>query len=142
MDGATPFIFPATASDTLCNIIAKFLLSFCSPFFLISTLPFPQTQNHTCSYAGWHSTSIADHSRPHGDSAPVSCLGEHHSTPSLPVDPSSLPEESASPARCMIVHQGTILDNVKNLLEFAETLQFIDSVSRAVRASYYFWKGN
>ncbi|KAM5263565.1 transcriptional activator Myb isoform 7-T7 [Ctenodactylus gundi] len=85
------------------------------------------TQNHTCSYPGWHSTSIADHTRPHGDSAPVSCLGEHHSTPSLPVDPSSLPEESASPARCMILHQGTILDNVKNLLEFAETLQFIDS---------------
>nr|XP_020016517.1 transcriptional activator Myb isoform X4 [Castor canadensis] len=86
-----------------------------------------QTQNHTCSYPGWHSTSIADHSRPPGDSAPVSCLGEQHSTPSLPVDPGSLPEESASPARCMIVHQGTILDNVKNLLEFAETLQFIDS---------------
>uniref|UniRef100_A0A2I3GNT9 Transcriptional activator Myb n=1 Tax=Nomascus leucogenys TaxID=61853 RepID=A0A2I3GNT9_NOMLE len=86
-----------------------------------------QTQNHTCSYPGWHSTTIADHTRPHGDSAPVSCLGEHHSTPSLPADPGSLPEESASPARCMIVHQGTILDNVKNLLEFAETLQFIDS---------------
>uniref|UniRef100_A0A8C6QKM1 Transcriptional activator Myb n=1 Tax=Nannospalax galili TaxID=1026970 RepID=A0A8C6QKM1_NANGA len=85
------------------------------------------TQNHTCSYPGWHSTSIADHTRPHGDSAPVSCLGEHHSTPSLPADPGSLPEESASPTRCMIVHQGTILDNVKNLLEFAETLQFIDS---------------
>uniref|UniRef100_A0A8C6FTY2 Transcriptional activator Myb n=1 Tax=Moschus moschiferus TaxID=68415 RepID=A0A8C6FTY2_MOSMO len=86
-----------------------------------------QTQNHTCSYPGWHSTTIADHTRPHGDSAPVSCLEEHHSTPSLPADPGSLPEESASPARCMIVHQGTILDNVKNLLEFAETLQFIDS---------------
>ncbi|XP_059797911.1 transcriptional activator Myb isoform X6 [Balaenoptera ricei] len=86
-----------------------------------------QTQNHTCSYPGWHSTTIADHTRPHGDSAPVSCLEDHHSTPSLPVDPGSLPEESASPARCMIVHQGTILDNVKNLLEFAETLQFIDS---------------
>uniref|UniRef100_A0A2K5JQW4 Transcriptional activator Myb n=1 Tax=Colobus angolensis palliatus TaxID=336983 RepID=A0A2K5JQW4_COLAP len=85
------------------------------------------TQNHTCSYPGWHSTTIADHTRPHGDTAPVSCLGEHHSTPSLPADPGSLPEESASPARCMIVHQGTILDNVKNLLEFAETLQFIDS---------------
>ncbi|KAM6181341.1 transcriptional activator Myb isoform 7-T7 [Erethizon dorsatum] len=85
------------------------------------------TQSHTCSYPGWHSTAIADHSRPHGDGAPVSCLGEPHSTPSLPVDPGSLPEESASPARCMIVHQGTILDNVKNLLEFAETLQFIDS---------------
>uniref|UniRef100_A0A671E317 Transcriptional activator Myb n=1 Tax=Rhinolophus ferrumequinum TaxID=59479 RepID=A0A671E317_RHIFE len=86
-----------------------------------------QTQNHTCSYPGWHSTTIADHTRPHGDSAPVSCLEEHHSTPSLPVDPGCLPEESASPARCMIVHQGAILDNVKNLLEFAETLQFIDS---------------
>nr|KAF6363311.1 MYB proto-oncogene, transcription factor [Pipistrellus kuhlii] len=85
------------------------------------------TQNHTCSYPGWHSTAIADHTRPHGDSAPVSCLEEHHSTPSLPVDPGCLPEESASPARCMIVHQGAILDNVKNLLEFAETLQFIDS---------------
>ncbi|KAM6186558.1 transcriptional activator Myb isoform 4-T4 [Rhynchocyon petersi] len=88
------------------------------------TLP---TQNHTCSYPGWHSTTITDHSRPHGAGAPVSCLGERHSTPSLPVDPGSLPEESASPTRCMIVHQGTILDNVKNLLEFAETLQFIDS---------------
>lgn len=85
------------------------------------------TQNHTCSYPGWHSTSIVDQTRPHGDSAPVSCLGENHATPSLPADPGSLPEESASPARCMIVHQGTILDNVKNLLEFAETLQFIDS---------------
>ncbi|XP_074043746.1 transcriptional activator Myb isoform X6 [Macrotis lagotis] len=85
------------------------------------------TQNHTSSYPGWHSTTIADHTRPHGDSAPVSCLGEHHSTPSLPVDHGCLPEESASPARCMIVHQGNILDNVKNLLEFAETLQFIDS---------------
>ncbi|XP_044530508.1 transcriptional activator Myb isoform X5 [Gracilinanus agilis] len=86
-----------------------------------------QIQNHTSSYPGWHSTTIADHTRPHGDSAPVSCLGEHHSTPSLPVDHGCLPEESASPARCMIVHQGNILDNVKNLLEFAETLQFIDS---------------
>ncbi|XP_006885021.1 PREDICTED: transcriptional activator Myb isoform X4 [Elephantulus edwardii] len=85
------------------------------------------TQNHTCSYPGWHSTTVSDHSRPHVDCAPVSCLGEHRSTPSLPVDPGSLPEESASPTRCMIVHQGTILDNVKNLLEFAETLQFIDS---------------
>lgn len=85
------------------------------------------TQNHTCSYPGWHSTSIVDQTRPHGDSAPVSCLGENHATPSLPADPGSLPEKSASPARCMIVHQGTILDNVKNLLEFAETLQFIDS---------------
>ncbi|XP_017933236.1 transcriptional activator Myb [Manacus vitellinus] len=86
------------------------------------------TQNHTSNYTGWHSTTIADSTRTSGDSAPVSCLGEHHHcTPSPPVDHGCLPEESASPARCMIVHQSNILDNVKNLLEFAETLQLIDS---------------
>ncbi|XP_068794485.1 transcriptional activator Myb isoform X4 [Struthio camelus] len=86
------------------------------------------TQNHTSNYPGWHSTAIADNARTSGDSAPVSCLGEHHHcTPSPPVDHGCLPEESASPARCMIVHQSNILDNVKNLLEFAETLQLIDS---------------
>ncbi|KAM6280229.1 transcriptional activator Myb isoform 3-T4 [Porphyrio hochstetteri] len=87
-----------------------------------------QTQNHTSNYPGWHSTTIADSTRTSGDNAPVSCLGEHHHcTPSPPVDHGCLPEESASPARCMIVHQSNILDNVKNLLEFAETLQLIDS---------------
>ncbi|XP_048155428.1 transcriptional activator Myb isoform X6 [Corvus hawaiiensis] len=87
-----------------------------------------QTQNHTSNYPGWHSTTTADSTRTSGDSAPVSCLGEHHHcTPSPPVDHGCLPEESASPARCMIVHQSNILDNVKNLLEFAETLQLIDS---------------
>ncbi|XP_030346474.1 transcriptional activator Myb isoform X2 [Strigops habroptila] len=87
-----------------------------------------QTQNHTSNYPGWHSTTIADSTRSSGDNAPVSCLGEHHHcTPSPPVDHGCLPEESASPARCMIVHQNNILDNVKNLLEFAETLQLIDS---------------
>ncbi|XP_064913133.1 transcriptional activator Myb isoform X3 [Columba livia] len=86
------------------------------------------TQNHTSNYPSWHSTTIADSTRTSGDNAPVSCLGEHqHCTPSPPVDHGSLPEESASPARCMIVHQSNILDNVKNLLEFAETLQLIDS---------------
>ncbi|XP_035177496.1 transcriptional activator Myb isoform X5 [Anser cygnoides] len=86
------------------------------------------TQNHTSNYPGWHSTTVADNTRTSGDNAPVSCLGEHHHcTPSPPVDHGCLPEESASPARCMIVHQSNILDNVKNLLEFAETLQLIDS---------------
>ncbi|XP_006834697.1 PREDICTED: transcriptional activator Myb isoform X3 [Chrysochloris asiatica] len=99
------------------------------------------TQNHTCSYPGWHSTAIADHSRTHGDSAPVSCLGEHHSTPSLPVDPGSLPEESASPARCMIVHQGgTILDNDSSSwcdlssFEFFEEAEFSPSQHHAGKA--------
>ncbi|KAM9297813.1 transcriptional activator Myb isoform 3-T3 [Morus bassanus] len=96
------------------------------PYYHVSE---PQnTQNHTSNYPGWHSTTIADSTRTSGDSAPVSCLGEHHHcTPSPPVDHGCLPEESASPARCMIVHQSNILDNVKNLLEFAETLQLIDS---------------
>ncbi|XP_019405772.1 PREDICTED: transcriptional activator Myb isoform X4 [Crocodylus porosus] len=84
-----------------------------------------QTQNHTSNYPGWHSTTIADNTRTSGDNAPVSCLGEHHHcTPSPPVDHGCLPEESA---RCMIVHQSNILDNVKNILEFAEALQFVDS---------------
>ncbi|XP_060095831.1 transcriptional activator Myb isoform X4 [Heteronotia binoei] len=86
------------------------------------------TQNHTSDYPGWHSTAIADNTRSSGNSAPISSLGEHHHcTPSPPVDDGCLPEESASPARCMIVHQSNFLDNVKNLLEFAETLQLIDS---------------
>ncbi|XP_053144354.1 transcriptional activator Myb isoform X6 [Hemicordylus capensis] len=85
------------------------------------------TQNHTSDYPGWHSTTIADNTRTSGNSAPISSLGEHHHcTPSPPVDHGCLPEESASPARCMIV-QSNFLDNVKNLLEFAETLQLIDS---------------
>ncbi|NXA47099.1 MYB protein, partial [Nothocercus julius] len=101
------------------------------------------TQNHTSNYTGWHSTAIADGARTSGDSAPVSCLGEHHHcTPSPPVDHGCLPEESASPARCMIVHQSNILDNVKNLLEFAETLQLIDSdpSSRGDLSSFEFFE--
>nr|XP_034964813.1 transcriptional activator Myb isoform X1 [Zootoca vivipara] len=86
------------------------------------------TQNNTSDYPGWHSTAIADSTRTSGNSAPISSLGEHHHCiPSPPVDHGCLPEESASPARCMIVHQSNFLDNVKNLLEFAETLQLIDS---------------
>lgn len=136
-DDATTFIFPPVASDTLCNYIAKFLLPFPPPFsFFFFFFFFLQTQNHTSNYPGWHSTTIADSTRTSGDSAPVSCLGEHHHcTPSPPVDHGCLPEESASPARCMIVHQSNILDNFKNLLEFAEALQFIDSVSRLAASS-------
>lgn len=39
LDDATTFIFPPTASDTLCNFIAKFLLPFFSPLFLYSPTP-------------------------------------------------------------------------------------------------------
>ncbi|KAM6465784.1 transcriptional activator Myb isoform 1-T1 [Liasis olivaceus] len=85
------------------------------------------TQNHASDYPGWHSTTIADNTRTSGNGAAISSLGEHHCTASPPMDHGCLPEESASPARCMIVHQNNFLDNVKNLLEFAETLQLIDS---------------
>ncbi|XP_070589663.1 transcriptional activator Myb isoform X3 [Erythrolamprus reginae] len=85
------------------------------------------THNHTSDYPGWHSTTIADSTRTSGNGAAISSLGEHHCTASPPMDHGCLPEESASPARCMIVHQSNFLDNVKNLLEFAETLQLIDS---------------
>ncbi|KAM4772770.1 transcriptional activator Myb [Rhinophrynus dorsalis] len=81
--------------------------------------------SHAASYPVWHSTTIADNSRPHGDSAPSSCLGEpQHSTPSPPVDHGCLPEESASPARCLGVN---LFIQMKNIPDYSETLQFIDS---------------
>ncbi|XP_063773445.1 transcriptional activator Myb isoform X2 [Pseudophryne corroboree] len=85
----------------------------------------PAIPNHAEAYPVWHSTTIADNSRPHGDSAPVSCLGEPHmSTPSPPADHGCLPEESASPARCFGVN---LLIQMKNMPEYSETLQLIDS---------------
>ncbi|XP_070808487.1 transcriptional activator Myb isoform X3 [Pituophis catenifer annectens] len=69
------------------------------------------TQNHTSDYPGWHSTTIADNTRTSGNGAAISSLGEHHCTASPPMDHGCLPEESASPARCMIVHQSNFLDN-------------------------------
>ncbi|XP_040285117.1 transcriptional activator Myb isoform X3 [Bufo bufo] len=81
--------------------------------------------NHAEEYPVWHSTTIADNSRPHGNSAPVSCLGEpHNCTPSPPMDHGCLPEESASPARCFGVN---LLIQMKNGPEYSETLQLIDS---------------
>ncbi|XP_044145712.1 transcriptional activator Myb isoform X4 [Bufo gargarizans] len=81
--------------------------------------------NHAEEYPVWHSTTIADNSRPHGDSSPASCLGEpHNCTPSPPMDHGCLPEESASPARCFGVN---LLIQMKNGPEYSETLQLIDS---------------
>ncbi|KAJ1154752.1 hypothetical protein NDU88_007495 [Pleurodeles waltl] len=83
---------------------------------------------HASGFSGWQSTAIADSSRPRGDSAPTSCRGEHlQPMPSPPMDHSALPEESASPARCMVLNQSHLLSHVKSLTEFAETLQLIDS---------------
>ncbi|XP_069829827.1 transcriptional activator Myb isoform X4 [Dendropsophus ebraccatus] len=81
--------------------------------------------NHAEEYPVWQSTTIADNSRPPGDSAPVSCLGEpHNCTPSPPMDHGCLPEESASPARCLGVN---LFIKMKNVPEYSDTLQLIDS---------------
>ncbi|XP_014354077.1 transcriptional activator Myb isoform X1 [Latimeria chalumnae] len=79
------------------------------------------------SYSGWHSTTIASNSGPHGDSVPISCLEEHQPTPPPSMDHSCLPEESASPARCLVINQNSVLSPLRNLHEFTETLQLIDS---------------
>ncbi|XP_053316591.1 transcriptional activator Myb isoform X1 [Spea bombifrons] len=80
---------------------------------------------HAADYPVWQSTTIADNSRPHGDSAPVSCHGEpHHCIPSPPVDHGCLPEESASPARCFGIN---LYIQMKNMPEYADTLQLVDS---------------
>ncbi|XP_040206411.1 transcriptional activator Myb isoform X1 [Rana temporaria] len=80
--------------------------------------------NHAEEYPVWQSTTIADNSRPHGDSAPASCLAEpHNCTPSPPLDHGCLPEESASPARCFGVN---LLIQMKNVPEYTDTLQYID----------------
>ncbi|CAI9586895.1 unnamed protein product [Staurois parvus] len=90
------------------------------------------TQNHAEEYPVWQSTTIADNSRPHGDSAPASCLGEpHNCTPSPPLDHGCLPEESASPARCFGVN---LLIQMKNMPEYSDTLQYIDSFLNPVSA--------
>ncbi|XP_018412437.1 PREDICTED: transcriptional activator Myb isoform X2 [Nanorana parkeri] len=88
--------------------------------------------NHAEEYPVWQSTTIADNSRPHGNSAPASCLGEpHHCTPSPPVDHGCLPEESASPARCFGVN---LLIQMKDMPEYNDTLQYIDSFLNPVSA--------
>ncbi|XP_072265031.1 transcriptional activator Myb isoform X3 [Pyxicephalus adspersus] len=88
--------------------------------------------NHAEEYPVWQSTTIADNSRPHGDSAPASCLGEpHNCTPSPPVDHGCLPEESAAPSRCFGVN---LLIQMKNMPEYTDTLQYIDSFLNPVTA--------
>ncbi|KAM8946658.1 transcriptional activator Myb isoform 2-T2 [Pelodytes ibericus] len=94
--------------------------------------------NHPTEYPVWHSTTIADNSRPHGDSAPVSCHGDpHHSIPSPPVDHGCLPEESASPARCFGVN---LFIQMKNMSEYSESMQLIDSAPSSVSELHTFEK--
>lgn len=106
----------------------RHLEQFHSKFLLFFSISFCKTQNHAEEYPVWQSTTIADNSRPHGDSAPASCLAEPHNCTPPPLDHGCLPEESASPARCFGVN---LLIQMKNVPEYTDTLQYIDPVSNA-----------
>ncbi|XP_067882337.1 transcriptional activator Myb isoform X5 [Heterodontus francisci] len=80
-------------------------------------------------YSGWNGTVIIDNAGVHNSSVAITCLGEHRQPAHPPhMDHGCLPEESASPARCMI-HSNGILSPLRNVpnSEYTETLQLIDS---------------
>ncbi|XP_041044822.1 transcriptional activator Myb isoform X5 [Carcharodon carcharias] len=80
-------------------------------------------------YSGWNGTVVIDNAGVHNSSVAITCLGEHRQPAHPPhMDHGCLPEESASPARCMI-HSNGILSPLRNVpnSEYTETLQLIDS---------------
>ncbi|XP_043542138.1 transcriptional activator Myb isoform X5 [Chiloscyllium plagiosum] len=80
-------------------------------------------------YSGWNGTVVIDNAGVHNSSVAITCLGEHRQPAHPPhMEHGCLPEESASPARCMI-HSNGILSPMRNVpnSEYTETLQLIDS---------------
>ncbi|XP_072355811.1 transcriptional activator Myb isoform X4 [Scyliorhinus torazame] len=80
-------------------------------------------------YSSWNGTVVIDNAGVHNSSVAITCLGEHRQPAHPPhMDHGCLPEESASPARCMI-HSNGILSPLRNVpnSEYTETLQLIDS---------------
>uniref|UniRef100_UPI00398F6418 transcriptional activator Myb isoform X9 n=1 Tax=Pristiophorus japonicus TaxID=55135 RepID=UPI00398F6418 len=80
-------------------------------------------------YSGWNGTVVIDNAGVHNSCVAITCLGEHRQPAHPPhMDHGCLPEESASPARCMI-HPNGILSPLRNVpnSEYTETLQLIDS---------------
>ncbi|XP_072410189.1 transcriptional activator Myb isoform X7 [Chiloscyllium punctatum] len=80
-------------------------------------------------YSGWSGTVVIDNAGVHNSSVAITCLGEHRQPAHPPhMEHGCLPEESASPARCMI-HSNGILSPMRNVPnpEYTETLQLIDS---------------
>ncbi|XP_048387880.1 transcriptional activator Myb isoform X2 [Stegostoma tigrinum] len=80
-------------------------------------------------YSGWNGTVVIDNTGVHNSSVAISCLGEHRQPAHPPhMEHGCLPEESASPARCMI-HSNGILSPMRSVpnSEYTETLQLIDS---------------
>ncbi|XP_078398502.1 transcriptional activator Myb isoform X7 [Cetorhinus maximus] len=98
----------------------------------MANIPQPGTaaiQTQAADYSGWNGTVVIDNAGVHNSSVAITCLGEHRQPAHPPhMDHGCLPEESASPARCMI-HSNGILSPLRNVpnSEYTETLQLIDS---------------
>ncbi|XP_072355812.1 transcriptional activator Myb isoform X5 [Scyliorhinus torazame] len=98
----------------------------------MANIPQPGTaaiQTQAVDYSSWNGTVVIDNAGVHNSSVAITCLGEHRQPAHPPhMDHGCLPEESASPARCMI-HSNGILSPLRNVpnSEYTETLQLIDS---------------
>ncbi|XP_072105634.1 transcriptional activator Myb isoform X8 [Mobula birostris] len=83
----------------------------------------------TADYSSWNGTVVIDNSGAHNRSLAITCIGEHRQPGHPPHrDLGSLPEESASPARCMI-HPNGILSPLRSVphSDYTEALQLLDS---------------
>ncbi|XP_072912422.1 transcriptional activator Myb isoform X5 [Hemitrygon akajei] len=83
----------------------------------------------TADYSSWNGTLVIDNSGTHNRSLAITCIGEHRQPGHPPHrDLGSLPEESASPARCMI-HPNGILSPLRSVphSDYTEALQLLDS---------------
>ncbi|XP_032876835.1 transcriptional activator Myb isoform X5 [Amblyraja radiata] len=81
------------------------------------------------NYSSWNGTVVIDNAGVHNRTLAITCLGEHRQPGHPPhMDLGSMPEESASPARCMI-HPNGILSPLRNVphSDYTEALQLLDS---------------
>lgn len=102
------------------------------------SLPLLQTQ--AANYSSWNGTVVIDNAGVHNRTLAITCLGEHRQPGHPPhMDLGSMPEESASPARCMI-HPNGILSPLRNVphSDYTEALQLLDSVSDFYQPDYCF----
>ncbi|XP_078256341.1 transcriptional activator Myb isoform X2 [Rhinoraja longicauda] len=86
-------------------------------------------QTQAADYSSWNGTVVIDNAGVHNRSLAITCLGEHRQPGHPPhMDLGSMPEESASPARCMI-HPNGILSPLRNVphSDYTEALQLLDS---------------
>lgn len=98
----------------------------------MANVPQPATaaiQTQAANYSSWNGTVVIDNAGVHNRTLAITCLGEHRQPGHPPhMDLGSMPEESASPARCMI-HPNGILSPLRNVphSDYTEALQLLDS---------------